>query len=243
MVSDLGVTATVADVLNDLATSVAEKQRDASIPSGTVLAESDLDGALHREVKQNSMVRLGKQELPERFEAWDIYGRMSLLPTAQMARMLSKPNAERPEMRAFHVHTRGIARTNCTICPPSVEPYEGTCSWCLQRAQVRKTFQAESDYEAHCEYYHPREWTTLQRQLEREQRTAELAIQKELAEAMMAMARGQAPTVAAIAATPVERVSKPAEMVDCPNCGATVKAHGLPLHQRRWCKGVPDGTS
>lgn len=196
MVSDLGQQVMVADLLNDLASQVedvAKAQRNPNIPAGTVLSETEVDGVVHRELKHNSLVRMGKVPLPERFEAWDVYGRSSLLPTAQMSRMLSKPNAERPTLRAFHLHRAGTTRETCQTCPPTLEPYSGSCQWCSERTGglTRKTFASQGAQEAHFEYFHPMEWQALQRRMEREMRQAELAANRDLAAAMIAVAQGK----------------------------------------------------
>lgn len=181
------------ELLNDLAgqaEDAARAQRDARVSAGTVLSEFDVEGATHRETKHGSGVRLGKTQLPERFEAWDVYGRSSMLPTAQMTYMLTKPHAERRELRAFHVH-RGFARQDCSICPPQAEPYEGTCQWCLVRTAgaVVKVFADEDAKDRHERWAHHDEKETLDRRLDREMQRAQLKTQQELAEAMIAMAR------------------------------------------------------
>lgn len=188
------------ELLNDLAgqaEDAARAQRDARVAAGTVLSEFDVEGATHRETKHGSGVRLGKTQLPERFEAWDVYGRSSMLPTAQMTYMLTKPHAERRELRAFHLH-RGVTRDSCTTCPPSTEPYEGTCQWCLARTAglIVKAFPDEDARERHERAYHPDEKETLERRLDREMQRAQLKTQQELAEAMIAMARDREPAQA-----------------------------------------------
>jgi hypothetical protein len=184
------------DLLQELiekAESVATMQRDPSIPAGTVLGESDVYGAIHREVMPNSLVRAGKVPLPERFEAWDVYGNPSMLPTGQMARMLSKPNAEMPTVKAFHTHRKDVTRDNCTICPPTKKPYSGSCQWCAERTagKVDKKFKDQTEQEGHFEYYHPREWAALQRQLDRDERKASLKVQEDLAKAMLQAVNGR----------------------------------------------------
>ena len=232
--------AEVASLLQDLTEqveSVAQMRRDPSIPAGALLSESEIDGAVHRELKQSSMVRVGKVPLPERFEAWDVYGRTSMLPTAQMSRMLSKPHAERTDVRAFHMHRakEGVTRETCRICPPLVDGFTGTCQWCLERSggRMQKHFDSQSAQEAHFRAFHEQEWQTLERQLDREMRQAELATQKELAQAMIAVATGRIPTVevAAVAAPAINPT-----LVACPDCGHEVKPAGLAFHRRRWCK-------
>lgn len=256
MVSELGMATEVADLLNDLTSKVedvAKMQRDPSIPAGTVLAEAEIDGAVHRELKQNSMVRMGKTPLPERFEAWDLYGHSSMLPTAQMARMLSKPNAERPGVRAFHLHRGGVTRENCTTCPPAPPEYEGTCTWCFERSagSVRKSFASQAVQEAHFAYYHPMEWETFQRVAEREMRQAEVAANRELAQAMLAVAQNRVPTAVvepepvadspdaghvAAAQAAVAAVTRGKKLtINCPDCGRELKEGGMALHKRRWC--------
>lgn len=244
---DLDTAAEVAELLSDLATkadAVAQLQRDPSIPAGTVLVESEIEGAVHREVKNGSMVRMGKVPLPERFEAWDVYGNASMLPTAQMTRMLQKPNAERPGVRAFHVHSRGVTRENCAICPPLEGAFDGTCTWCFERTAgaVRKVFATQEAQEDHFYAFHQRQNEALQRRFEREMREAELRAQRDLANAMLAMAGGRPaepepePEVAAVAA-PEPGVSG---AHDCPACGwvnKVGKPQALVMHQRRWCKG------
>ena len=178
------------DAMGAMLDSMAAQYRDPNLPPGSVMGETEIAGQQVRWTKQRSMVRRGNTPLPERFEAWDIYGRMSMLPTAQMAYMLNKPNAEHDHMRAFHLHiaNRGVTRDTCTICPPQTEPYAGSCDWCLKSSGglTVKRFADQTEQEAHFDIYHPREWATLQRERERQERRDSLAAQQELAKAMLA---------------------------------------------------------
>jgi hypothetical protein len=156
-----------------------------------------------------------------------------MLPTAQMTRMLTKMNAERPGVRAFHLH-RGVTRQNCTTCPPARDPFSGTCQWCLERTggTLQKLFETEDAQQAHFRAFHDEESKALERRLDREMQRAQFEAQKQMNEAMLAIAKGQAPAVTG----PVEAVEKrPANMTNCPGCNKEVKVAGLRLHQLKWC--------
>lgn len=185
----------IADVLQDMMASadIAAGYRDPSIPEGTVLGEST--GAAGEQVKwkkPSSMVKAGSTPLPERFEAYDRDGSMSLLPTAQMSRMLSKHRADDPSTRAFHTHTRGMTRETCRICPEPKTPIEQTCEFCKERANGRvvKVFYKEADLLAHERYYHPLESESRDTAVERAERRADREAQQRIAEAMMKMSEG-----------------------------------------------------
>lgn len=236
MVNEIQQATEVTDLLNDLVgqvqdAAVARMRRDPNIPAGAVLSESELDGIVHRELKQNSMVRMGKTPLPERFEVWDVYGRPSLVPTAQMTRMLQKVNAERPNARAFHTHRGGVTRETCGVCPQTSESFAGTCAWCFERTggNVQKRFDSQDAQEAHYRAFHYEQWQSLERRIEREQRQAELATQRELAQAMMALAQGRVPAVEV--ELPVEADVNSAYA--CPECDfSSLSAAGLSAHRR-----------
>lgn len=241
MTMDIAQQAEVADLLNDLAVQVeevAKAQRNPNIPAGTVLSENEIQGAIHRELKQNSMVRMGKVPLPERFEVWDVYGRQSMVPTAQMTRMLSKVNAERPGIRAFHLHRGTMTRAECPICPPAKEPFSGSCQWCFERTGggVQKRFETENAQQAHFRAFHYEEAMALERQLDREMARAQFAMQQQMSDAMVALARGSVPTVTMPV---VVEEKRPSNMVSCPDCGKEVKVTGLLFHKRRWCPMKP----
>lgn len=187
-----------AEVLEELLsnTGLAQGYRDQSIPEGTLLAETT--GPIGEQVrykKPSSMVRAGKTPLPERFAAYDKFGNLSMLPTAMMSLMLSKPRADAPNERAFHTHTRGITRDNCGICPKAEATFEETCEWCLKRSAgaVRKQFADADAKETHERAFHPQEKEAFERRLERAERQAALDAQNRLAEAMLTMAKQNAP--------------------------------------------------
>jgi hypothetical protein len=197
---DMGTAIEAADTLQDLmamADTISSGQRDTSIPEGSTLGETELQGQQVRWKKQKSMVHSGDTPLPERFKAFDTFGNTSMLPTAQMGRMLSKMRADDKTTRAFHTHTRGMTSASCTICPTPKEPISETCEFCLERTNgaVRKVFRSETDAYAHKTRLHPEEFANLERMQERAERAESLAAQREiaatqerLAEAMMAMA-------------------------------------------------------
>lgn len=178
----------IAEVMDEL-TSVAAKQRDPSIPAGTVLAEAedrDESGNLRsvtREVKQNSMVRNGGTALPERFMAFDKYGIDSMLPTAQLTYHLGKPRADSPGERAFHVHTGVVTRETCSICPPGKALIEARCPFCTGARAIKDTFTSEQQFITHKQGMHEREFETEERALDRAQAAATLAAQTRIAEA------------------------------------------------------------
>jgi len=175
--------------------SVAQMQRDPSIPAGTVLEEHEIaDGAIHREVKNNSLVRAGKVALPERFAAFDKYGNISMLPTAQMGRMLSKERADSPGERAFHTHSRGMTRETCSICPAALEPLKDVrCNFCTGARAIRDTFTSEEQLLRHKQLMHSLEYQAENEALDRAERRAGLEAQQKLAEAMLAVAQQNAP--------------------------------------------------
>lgn len=189
----------VAELMDEL-TSVAQRQRDPSIPAGTVLAESvetDEAGnvlAVTREVKTNSLVRNGKTALPERFAAFDKYGNMSMLPTAQMGRMLSKERADSPGERAFHTHTKGMTRETCSICPEPKQPIEALCPFCTGARAVKNTFTSEQQFITHKQLMHALEFETEERALDRAQAKANLTAQQRIADAQERLAEAMIAT-------------------------------------------------
>lgn len=194
---DMQVALETADVLQDMmakAEVLAAGYRDNSLPEGALLGEMELQGQQVKWKKQKSMVRSGNTPLPERFEAFDRDGRSSMLPTAQMGRMLSKPRADALGERAFHTHTRGMTATMCKICPEPKQPIEQTCQFCLGRTagRLRKVFYDETDLYIHETRLHPDELASRERQIERAERNAQIEAQQRVAEAMMAMAKQQA---------------------------------------------------
>lgn len=186
-------TLAVAQLMDEL-TSVAQKQRDPSIPSGTILAEAeerDEAGNLltvNREIKQNSMVRNGKVQLPERFPAFDKFGGMSMLPTAQMGKMLAKERADSPGERAFHTHTGGMTSETCNICPSKPAFIEARCPFCTGARALRNTFTSEQQFIAHKQSMHQREFETEERAITRAQAQANIEVQTRIAEAQERLA-------------------------------------------------------
>ena len=203
-----------ADVLSDMLekVDVAAAYRDQSIPEGTLLGETELQGQQVRWKKQKSMVHSGNTPLPERFEAFDRDGVASMLPTAQMGRMLSKPRADDTSVRAFHTHSRGVTRETCKTCPANAVFIEQTCEFCVERTHgaVYKKFRNETDAYRHKTMFHPDELANLERMTERAERQAEIETNRALAEAMMEMARAQA--AAAPHAAAAEVAAAPAKV-------------------------------
>lgn len=192
--TDMETSVQVSDVLQEMmvkSEAVAAGWRDNDLPEGALLGESEVQGQQVRWKKQKSMVRAGNVPLPERFVAFDRTGAMSMLPTAQMARMLSKPRADDPSVRAFHTHSGGKTAATCSICPPPKEPIAQTCEFCLERTgnAVRKVFYSETAYRVHHKNLHPEEFDNLERNIERAERRAQIEAQQKVADAMMAMAQ------------------------------------------------------
>lgn len=185
----------VAQLLDELTQkSVSQMQRDPSVPAGTVLEEYEVDGAVHREVKQNSMVRSGKVALPERFAAFDKYGNLSMLPTAQMGRMLAKERADAPGERAFHTHSGNTTRETCAICPEALTPIADLrCNFCTGARAIRDTFTSEEQYLNHKRLMHAMEHAAENEALDRAERRAALEVQQKLAEAMLQVAQQNQP--------------------------------------------------
>lgn len=202
----------VADLIQELtqqSQSVAERQRDASVAAGTILSEVDVDGAQFREVKQSSMVRSGKVALPERFMAFDKFGNVSMLPTAQMHYHLGKHRPDSPGELTYHTHRAGVTRETCSICPAEKQPIDALCDYCTGVRGQRPTFFSETDLFTHKRRLHPDELDAEERELDRAERRAALATQNKLAEAMLAAAQAnQAPPALTVPATPPTEKSK-----------------------------------
>jgi hypothetical protein len=180
-----------ADILDDLmgAADLGSAYRDQSIPEGTLLAEGvDATGSTVRYKKPSSMVRRGNVNLPERFEAWDKFGVRSMLPTAQMNYHLSKQRPDAPGERTFHTHTRGATRASCQTCPPLREPIEFKCPWCVGVRGQRNTFMSENDAILHQRRFHEDEYAAHQQQLDREERRAQIEVQRQIAASQQAVA-------------------------------------------------------
>lgn len=205
---ELGVQ--TADLLQDMMERVevsAAGYRDLNIPAGTVLGEQDVYGQQVRWTKPNSMVRAGKVPLPERFPAFDKFGNLSMLPTAQMGYMLGKERADAPGERAFHTHTRGMTRETCPICPAERKPIEALCPWCTGAKGLRNCFFSETDFYLHQRRFHEDEFTAQEQAMERAERREQMQLQRQTAEAMLAVAQHATP--------------QPARMdpVTCEECG------------------------
>ena len=190
----------VSDVLQDMMAQadVAAAYRDLSIPEGALIGEAvGPAGEQVKWKKQSSMVKAGNTPLPERFEAYDRNGGLSLLPTAQMSRMLSKTRADDATARAFHTHTRGLTRATCQICPEPKTPIAQTCEFCKERngGKAVKVFYKESDLLAHERYFHPLESESRDATIERAERRADREAQKQIADAMVALAQNNTPAV------------------------------------------------
>lgn len=184
-----------ADVLQNMMAQVdmSAAYRDQSVPEGALLGETELQGQQVRWKKQKSMVRAGATPLPERFEAFDRAGNSSMLPTAQMGRMLSKMRSDAPSERAFHTHTRGMTRESCPICPAPRTPIAESCDFCFERTggKLAKKFYSESEAYAHKTRLHPEEFANLERMIDRAERAAQIEAQMRVADAMLAMAQSQ----------------------------------------------------
>lgn len=202
-----------ADVLGGMLekASLAAAYRDQSAQEGALLGEVDLKGQQVRWKKQKSMVHSGNTPLPERFEAYDRDGVVSMLPTAQMGKMLSKPRADDTSVRAFHTHSRGVTRETCQVCPDAKPFIDQTCEFCLERTHgaVRKRFSTENDAYRHKTTFHPAELANLERMTDRAEREAEIQTNRALANAMMEMARAQ--TESANHAAAAEAAATPAK--------------------------------
>jgi hypothetical protein len=211
----LSVAAESADVLQDMmakAETMAAGYRDNDIPEGELLGEAELQGQQVKWKKPKSMVRSGNTPLPERFEAFDRFGKLRMLPTAQMGRMLSKPAADSPGVRAFHTHSRGATRADCKICPPPKVPIEETCQFCLDRSggTFRKKFYTEGDAFTHKSLFHELSFAAFERAQERAERAAAAETQTRLANAMILLAQTRAEEARmADPATPQGKAVKP----------------------------------
>jgi len=196
---------------------------------------------------RNSMVRFGKQALPERFDAYDKHGNRHSLPTAMMTAMLSKPRADAPAERAFHTHIRGMTRETCSICPAPKTPWDGACEFCAPGSGKARAgaFPTENDYIVHKRRLHPEENDAQERVLDRLERQALLKAQERLAEAMLTNQQQRSSDgVQQDDSQPAVLTASP-EMIACPDCGNEFRSQkGLDFHKRRWCKGkvqVNDG--
>jgi hypothetical protein len=105
--------------------------------------------------KQKSLVSYNGVELPARTRVYDRFGVPSDVPTAQLGYHLGKRQPD--GQRAFFARPpAGATRA---------EPIDQNCEWCDRRAGrvgVKKFYHLD-DYEAHCEFLHPREWASKMR--------------------------------------------------------------------------------
>ncbi len=192
-----------AALLDDLANTatLAAMQRDTSIPEGTLLAEAELPGGIPVKMrKTSSMVNMSGQPLPERFRAYDRQNRERWLPTAQMVQQLSKRHTD-----GVQVFTR---QKRVGVAEPV--PIADKC-----HLHPHKKFYADYDLVAHYELVHPREWAMKQREEERAEREADRTAQRELAEAMLAVASGR-PASRRPVETAMEASEAPAAVVTTP---------------------------
>ncbi len=149
------MTETVFDPATLETDSVAEEvagMLEAMVATRTQAGDTlgEVDGVKVKQSKMRSMVHMNGIDLPERTRVYDRRGFPSDVPTAQLAYHLSKKTAGGE--RAFFSKPPGVAM------PTFIEQ---TCEWCEKRAGKRvKNFYDMDDWEAHCEYLHPREWAS-----------------------------------------------------------------------------------
>lgn len=185
------------DTLQDLMSkqeAMLAARHDPAVPEGAVIGESDIGGQMVKWKKPRSLVRNGDTPLPERFMAFDKFGNMSMLPTAMMGVMLSKPRADAPGERAFHTHSGGKTRETCGICPPEKKPIDALCPFCKGPRGIRPTFLTEYDFTTHKNRLHPEEFAAEERAIDRAERRASLEAQERLAQAILQSVKaGNAP--------------------------------------------------
>lgn len=146
-----GVNVEMADLLDELETNAR------AMPGDEI---GDVGGVKLKHRKNSTMVHRNGVELPERTKVYDMYGRSSLVPTAQLQYHLSKRHID--GSRAFYAKPpNGLAEDR---------HIDETCEWCLKRTggAVRKKFEDLDAMEAHFEAFHPREYAAKLRREERE---------------------------------------------------------------------------
>jgi hypothetical protein len=142
--------------LQDAFTSFEGVDYRSNAPAGTVLGEGNVDGAIFRAIKGNSMVRNGKQELPNR---WPVYntrtGALSMVPTATLRYQLSKRNKD----DGSRVYALKVPEG---IVPPT--PIADTCKICyINRGNKHRNFYSEYDLLSHMQLFHTLEWNAMER--------------------------------------------------------------------------------
>lgn len=132
----------VAEEMAGLLDDIEERAR----PGDSV---GEVDGVPITKTKTRSMVHRNGVDLPERTPVYDRDGGISYVPTAQLGHHLNKRNVNGE--KAFHAKRQPWMK--------KAEPIDQTCEWCAKRGG-KKVFYDIDDYEAHCEYLHPREWAS-----------------------------------------------------------------------------------
>lgn len=142
--------------LQDAFTSFEGVDYRANVPAGTILGEGNIDGAVFRAIKGSSMVRNGRQELPNR---WPVYntrtGALSMVPTATLRYQLSKRHKD----DGTRVYALKVPEG---IVPPT--PIEDTCQICYRnRGNKHRNFYSEYDLLTHMQLFHTLEWNAMER--------------------------------------------------------------------------------
>lgn len=129
---------------------------------------------------KSNLITNNGQPMPERIRVWrTLSGREAFLPTVMIRQMMKKR------------HSNGKLVFSAT--PPEgvfAVPIDQSCDICAIR-EIQKKFYSMYDYEGHMDAFHPREWTSKQREEDRKERLEERELLRQLV-------TGKAPTSDAV---------------------------------------------
>lgn len=155
---------------------IAAGQRDPSIPAGTLLGESNVEGMPMRWKKQNSMHHINGIPLPERMPLYHWPdNETSLIPTALIFRRLTKTDGAGHRVWSRQPFPDGSAPEYLYKEVPVLGG----------RTMTRK-FVSEDDYEQFMENKFPTAWRRIQREREREERAEDRAETRAVMQALLA---------------------------------------------------------
>ena len=193
-------------------------------PEGTVLAETDIQGASFRIMKGSSLAKNAGQSLPSRTLVYDTKtGMESRVPTRSLYYQLGKRRNDGSRVYSLS-RPEGI---------PERTPIDDTCRICLvKRNGVKRNFFSEQDLLDHYVTMHEREWNGMERSREIEARRED---SNRLERLILGLSSAMRPDLADKLPDDVkEQIANLQQTAaTCEECGFVAKnAFGLQAHKR-----------